>query len=69
MWQRIMCPGSTSASGGSVTSQIPGMNRGQRVWNTQPDGGSAALGISPSSRMRTLGSPSTLGTADSSASV
>ena len=45
-------PGSTSASGGSSCSQISPRNRGQRVWKTQPDGGFAALGISPSSRMR-----------------
>ncbi len=47
----------------------PAMNRWHRVWNTQPDGGFAGLGISPASRMRRDGSPSTLGTADSSASV
>ena len=45
------------------------MKRWQRVWNTQPDGGLAGLGISPDSRIRSLGSPSTLGTADSNASV
>ena len=45
------------------------MNRWQRVWKTQPLGGLAGLGISPSRRMRAAGSPSTLGTADSSASV
>ena len=36
-----------SASGGSVVSQISPILRGQRVWNAQPLGGSAALGISP----------------------
>ena len=45
------------------------MNRGQRVWNTQPDGGSAWLGISPSSRIRGRSTPSICGTDDSSASV
>ena len=35
----IRCPGSTSTSGGSVTSHRPGITRGQRVWNTQPVGG------------------------------
>ena len=40
------------ASGGSVVSQIAPILRGQRVWKTQPLGGSAALGISPSSRIR-----------------
>ena len=64
-----MCPGSTSASGGSSCSQISPIFRGQRVWKTQPDGGSAALGISPSSLIRSLSVPSTVGTADSSASV
>ena len=43
--------------------------RGQRVWKTQPDGGSAADGISPSRSMRVRCSPSMVGTADSSASV
>ena len=43
--------------------------RGQRVWKTQPDGGSAALGISPSSLMRGRSSPSSVGTAERSASV
>ena len=61
--------GSISTTGGSITSHVPSMNRWQRVWNTQPDGGLAGLGISPSRRMRSDGSPSTLGTADSSASV
>ena len=69
MWQRIRCPGSTSMSGGSVTSHRFWMKRWQRVWKTQPLGGSAGLGMSPSRRMRGLTSPSTLGTADSSASV
>jgi hypothetical protein len=40
MWQRMKWPGSTSASGGSVDSQIPLTSlRGQRVWNTHPLGG------------------------------
>ena len=39
MWQRIWWPGSTSTSGGSVSSQIAPSLRGQRVWKTQPDGG------------------------------
>ena len=69
MWQLIMCPGSTSISGGSVTSHRPRMTRGQRVLKTQPDGGLAGLGISPSRMIRRRSSPSTFGTADSSASV
>ena len=69
MWQLIRCPGSTSTSGGSVTSHRPRITRWQRVLKTQPVGGLAGLGISPSSRIRGAASPSTLGTADSSASV
>ena len=53
--------GSTSTSGGSVVSQIAPSLRGQRVWKTQPEGGSAALGISPSSRIRSRRSPSIVG--------
>ena len=34
------------------SSQIAPSLRGQRVWKTQPDGGSAALGMSPSRRIR-----------------
>ena len=53
--------GCGSASGGRarprpaaarLVSQISPSLRGQRVWNTQPDGGFAALGISPCSRIR-----------------
>ena len=69
MWQLIRWPGSTSTSGGSVTSHTPRITRGQRVLKTQPLGGLAGLGISPSSRIRRRSSPSTFGTADSSASV
>ena len=70
MWQLIRWPGATSSSGGSVDSQTPsGSRRGQRVWKTQPGGGSAADGISPDSRIRSVCSPSRLGTAYSSASV
>ena len=65
MW----CPGSTSASGGSWFTQMSPRKRGQRVWKTQPDGGSAADGISPCKRMRSRRSPSAPGTDDSSASV
>ena len=43
--------------------------RGQRVWNTQPDGECAALGISPLSRILSRGDPSRLGTAESNDSV
>ena len=65
-----MCPGASSIVTGSTTSHRPLMNRWQRVWNTQPAGGLAGLGISPAERdSRRLTSPSTLGTADSSASV
>ena len=46
MWQRMKWPLSTSLSGGSSCSQMAPIFRGQRVWNTQPDGGSAALGFS-----------------------
>ncbi len=45
------------------------LSRAARVWNTQPDGGLVALGISPSRRMRAVSVWSSLGTADSSASV
>ena len=69
MWQLIRWPGETSTSGGSVTSQMPAIARWQRVLKTQPGGGSAGLGISPSSRILARSSPSTLGTADNSASV
>ncbi len=57
------------SSGGSVTSHTPRITRGQRVLKTHPLGGLAGLGISPSRRMRRRSSPSTFGTADSSASV
>lgn len=43
--------------------------RGQRVWKGHPEGGCAALGISPARRMRKRSSSSRLGTAESSASV
>ena len=69
MWQRMWWPSSTSTSGGSVSSQIAPSFRGQRVWKTQPDGGEAALGMSPSSRIRSRPPPSIVGTAESSASV
>ena len=69
MWQRIRWPASTSTSGGSVVSQIAPSLRGQRVWKTQPVGGFAALGISPSSLIRSRPPPSIVGTAESSASV
>ena len=58
MWQRIRWPSSTSTSGGSVSSQIAPSLRGQRVWKTQPDGGAAALGMSPSSLIRSRPPPS-----------
>jgi hypothetical protein len=70
MWQRIMWPGSTSTRAGSVDSQMPLVSRrGHRVWNTQPDGGLAGLGISPVNLMRYRTIPSSLGTAESKASV
>ena len=50
-----------SSSSGSVVSQISPILRGQRVWNTQPLGGLAALGISPSRRMRWRSTASMLG--------
>ena len=37
-----------------TVSQIAPILRGQRVWNTQPEGGLVALGISPSRRMRAV---------------
>ena len=52
-----------------MTSHTPWMTRGHRGWKTQPVGGLAGDGISPSRRMRDVGSPSTLGMADNSASV
>ena len=36
MWQRIRWSGSTSTSGGSCSSQIVPILRGQRVWKTHP---------------------------------
>ena len=65
----MRCPTESSTTGGSITSHVPAMNRWQRVWNTHPDGGLAGLGISPARLIRVAGSPSTVGTADSSASV
>lgn len=67
-------PGSPTNSAGSVVSQMsPGSFRAQRVWKTQPEGGSARDGGSPVSWMRvvggTSGSPGRAGIADSSASV
>ena len=47
MWQLIVCPGSTSSSGGSSCTQISPTIRGHRVWKTQPDGGSARSGSRP----------------------
>ena len=61
MWQRMRWPSSASSSGGSVVSQIAPSLRGQRVWNTHPEGGSAALGISPSSLIRSRRRPSMAG--------
>ena len=69
MWQRMRCPSSTSTSGGSCSTQIGPRKRGQRVWKTQPDGGEAALGMSPSSLIRSRPPPSIVGTAERSASV
>ena len=72
MWQRIRCPPPASAYGGSCSSQIAPSLRGQRVLNTQPEGGFAALGNSPSRRMRSPFAPalpSSDGTDDNSASV
>ena len=69
MWQRMHVARLDLGQRGSSRSQISPIFRGQRVWKTQPDGGSAALGISPSRRMRGRSSPSSAGTADRSASV
>lgn len=66
-WQRIACRASTSSNAGASRSQIAPILRGQRVWNTQPDGGWIGLGISPLSTIRCAsGWP---GIAESSASV
>ncbi len=48
--ERQWWPGSTSRSGGLCSTQTSPMNRGQRVWNTHPDGGAAWAGISPRRR-------------------
>ena len=40
-------PSGVAVSAGSCSTQMSPRNRGQRVWKTQPLGGSAALGISP----------------------
>ena len=61
MWQRIPWPASSSRSSGSVVSQISPILRGQRVWNGHPLGGSAALGISPSRRIRRRSRSSSVG--------
>ncbi len=47
MWQLMRWPGATSTSGGSVTSQTPGMIRWQRVWKTQPTADSPDSGSRP----------------------
>ena len=69
MWQRMRWAPSTSTSGGSCSTQIGPRNRGQRVWKTHPEGGEAALGMSPSRRIRSRPPPSIVGTAERSASV
>ena len=61
MWQRRSVAGLDLGERRLLVSQTAPSFRGQRVWKTQPDGGSAALGISPSSRMRGRSSPSSVG--------
>src|SRR5918992_5391656 len=52
-WQRTNLPGWISRNAGTIVSHVPSDRRRlQRVWNTQPGGGFAGLGISPSSRIR-----------------
>ena len=67
-WQRTQCPSSASTHAGSRAQQSAAW--GQRVRNRHPLGGSAGLGISPSSRIRSR-RPNwpTWGAADSSAFV
>src|SRR5471032_3144997 len=71
MWHRIRCPSAACAYGGSSCSQIAPILRGQRVWNTHPEGGFAALGNSPERRMRSRawGSSAIAGIDDNNASV
>ena len=65
----LKCCGETSSKGGTATAQSP-VAAGQRVRNTQPDGGFKGLGTSPDNgapRRFTVGSGT--GLADSSAWV
>ena len=69
MWQRIRWPASTSTSGGScLLADRADLARAAGVEHAS-GGGVAALGMSPSSLMRSRPLPSIVGTADSSASV
>ena len=62
-------PGDSSSSGGTVCAQAS-MACGQRVRNTQPEGGAIGLGMSPFNAMCRVGwSGSGLGLAASSACV
>ena len=66
--QALKRPGATSRSGGTVAAQAS-IAYGQRVRNTQPEGGSTGLGMSPCSRRRSRrASGSGRGDAASSAS-
>ena len=49
--QAARCPSPTTRGGGTPSAQA-GSTQGQRVRNTQPEGGSAGDGGSPASRMR-----------------
>ena len=63
-------PAPASTSGGSSRSQILPSLRGQRVWNTHPDGRFEAFGNSPRKRMRwRVRDLESSGLAESSASV
>ena len=71
-WHATRCPGVTSRSSGRSVVHRPGWTHGQRVENRQPVGGSAGLGRSPVSRIRSRVASTTgsgTGMADISASV
>jgi hypothetical protein len=66
--QAFRWPGATSVSGGTARAQS-GIAQGQRVRNTQPEGGLAGLGCSPVRMIRSALPPPIRGAADSSAFV
>src|SRR5262249_41020879 len=70
MWHTIVWPASSRRAGGTSRSHTEPTLRGQRVWNGQPLGGSAADGTGPSRRIgSTCASGSGTGIAERSASV